>query len=312
MPQTRSQKAISERNSQNASHQHFNTPKKARLRQAIKSLQEHGEWDGSYTKSGIFKELGISKTQGYAILRERSHTERTFPFGPEEETRGAKHVISRMRSRSMSWETVGYEAGLGNVSARTIQRAMGRSDYHKCVACRRGWVSEDLAKRRVEFAKIMLSKYPNPDQWKHVRFSDEVHFGLGPQGHLLIIRKPGERYCQDCIQEARDPREEDKKKLHAWAAVGYDFKSELVFYNIPTNHNGKMTMKVYEEEILDKHVLPWIQAGQNFVLEEDRDSGHGIGPNNRIKTWKATHGLNSYFNMSGSPDLSPIENAWQL
>ena len=93
-------------------------------------------------------------------------------------------------------------------------------DYHKCVACRRGWVSKNLAERRVEFARRMLAKYPTPEHWKKIRFSDEVHFGLGPQGKLMIIRKPGQRYCHNCIQEARKPDEADEKKLHAWAAVG--------------------------------------------------------------------------------------------
>ena len=31
------------------------------------------------------------------------------------------------------------------------------------------------------------------NDWKKVRFSDEVHFGRGPQRKLRIIRKPGER-----------------------------------------------------------------------------------------------------------------------
>jgi hypothetical protein len=120
-----------------------------------------------------------------------------------------------VEERAMTWLALGEEAGLNGVSERTIQRAMGRLDYHKCVACQRGWVSKDLARRRVEFAERMLAKYPNPDQWKRVRFSDEVHFGLGPQGKLMIIRKPGERYCRNCIQEEREPEEADKKKLHA-------------------------------------------------------------------------------------------------
>ncbi len=46
----------------------------------------------------------------------------------------------------------------------------------------------------------MLERYPNPEDWDHVRFSDEVHFGWGPQGKLRVIRKPGQRYCFDCVQ----------------------------------------------------------------------------------------------------------------
>jgi len=55
-----------------------------------------------------------------------------------------------VEERAMTWLALGEEAGLNGVSERTIQRAMGRLDYHKCVACQRGWVSKDLAERRVE------------------------------------------------------------------------------------------------------------------------------------------------------------------
>jgi hypothetical protein len=42
--------------------------------------------------------------------------------------------------RSMSWDTLAYELGL-DVSTQTIRRAMGTLDYHKCIACRKGWVN---------------------------------------------------------------------------------------------------------------------------------------------------------------------------
>jgi hypothetical protein len=101
---------------------------------------------------------------------------------------------SDIETRSMTWETLGYEAGL-DVSVDTIKRAMGSLQYHKCIACRKGWVSSDLGKRRKVWASTMLDRYPELEDWKRVRFSDEVHFSLGPQGRLIVIRRPGERYC---------------------------------------------------------------------------------------------------------------------
>ena len=44
-----------------------------------------------------------------------------------------------------------------------------------------------MKERRIEFSHKMLQLRPNPDDWKDVRFSDEVHFGLGPQRKLQII-----------------------------------------------------------------------------------------------------------------------------
>lgn len=49
---------------------------------------------------------------------------------------------------------------------------------------------------------------------------------------------------------------------------------------------------------------------QDFVIEEDGDSGHGPGKSNIVRTWKQEHGLEFYFNCHNSPDLAPIENYW--
>jgi len=146
-----------------------------------------------------------------------------------------------VQDRAMTWDTLAYEAGLENVSARTVKNTMGSLDYHKCVACQKAYVSPHLAERRKAWAKTMLERYPNPEDWKHVRFSDEVHFSLGPQGRLMIIRRPGERHCPDCTQTEPPQKEADKKRVHAWGSIGWDFKSSLKFYEIPSNKNGKMT-----------------------------------------------------------------------
>jgi hypothetical protein len=130
----------------------------------------------------------------------------------------------------------------------------------------------------------LLQRYPLPEDWKHVRFSDEVHFEFGPQHRLRIIRKPGQQYCTSCLQEADSPQKADEKRLHCWAAVGYDFKSPIHFYNVPSNGNGKMSQSVYIDQILEPIVKPWLDRGDKFVLEEDRDSGHGPGKSNIVRT----------------------------
>ena len=93
------------------------------------------------------------------------------------------------------------------------------------------------------------------------------------------------------IQEHNEPAEKDKKRYHCWAAVGHNFKSEIYFYEVPGNTNEKMSQQVYIDQILDPIVKPWIQAHQDFVLEEDGDSGHGPGKSNIVRTWKENMGL---------------------
>jgi hypothetical protein len=77
-----------------------------------------------------------------------------------------------------------------------------------------------------------------------------------------------------------------------------------------------MTGAFYRDHILEPVVKPWIKHDPSFVLEEDRDSGHGIGGKDRgatklVNAWKRENNLKCYFNCTGSPDLAPIENAWQ-
>ena len=54
------------------------------------------------------------------------------------------------------------------------------------------------------------------------------------------------------------------------------------------------------------------ERGDEFVLEEDRELGHGTGKTrNAVKKWKEDHYLKYYFNCASSPDLAVIENCWQ-
>jgi hypothetical protein len=319
MPITRARKIRLAENS-HPGYKHHDTPTKARVLGACEYLDAKGI---KGQKASVFRQFNVSNARGWEILREGRDRRRFGVDSCPPETRGRPPIISpedlrRMErlvedsdaeGRSMSWETLAYESGL-DVSGRTVKRAMGTLNYHKCLACRKGWVNKATATNRKQYAELMYSRYPHKTDWYHVRFSDEVHIGLGPQGHLRIIRKPGERYCTDCIQHANEPNEQDKKKLHAWAAIGYCFKSPLIFYNIESNTNGKMTQKAYIDQILNPIVKPWIQHHKSFVLEEDRDSRHGTSDHNIVRDWKRQNNLTSYFNCSSSPDLAPIENAW--
>ena len=87
-----------------------------------------------------------------------------------------------IEAHRFTWEQLGNEVGL-DCSGRTVQRTMGTMNYHKCIACRKGWVNERHAERRVQYANTMLQRYPEPKDWQRVRFGDDVHFGWGLKGY---------------------------------------------------------------------------------------------------------------------------------
>ncbi|KAF1815643.1 hypothetical protein P152DRAFT_496270 [Eremomyces bilateralis CBS 781.70] len=131
----------------------------------------------------------------------------------------------------------------------------------------------------------------------------------------MIIRRPGERYCPQCVQRQGEVEQNAKNNVHVWGAVGYNFKSDLVTYDVPSNTTGEMAQQTYIDSILDPIVNPWIQNGHDFVLEEEQDSGHGPprARGNIVKEWKShsDHRLEHYFNCAGSPDLTIVEDAFQ-
>ena len=72
-----------------------------------------------------------------------------------------------IEARGLTWQQLGTEVGL-DVSRRTVKRALGTMAYHKCIACKKGWVNRQTAEKRVEHARIMLKRYPRPKYWHHV------------------------------------------------------------------------------------------------------------------------------------------------
>ncbi|KAL8296168.1 hypothetical protein RB594_003633 [Gaeumannomyces avenae] len=271
---------------------HHNTPKRARIQAVADYLDSHSI---PYNKSDLFRREGVSRRSGLEILAEdRTLDARTFHNRPGgTETRGRKPIFSeedidKMEAtiiengydgRSLTWAELPAAAGLDKqASVNTIRKAMQTRQFRSCLSCQRQFLSEKAKAKRVEYARRMLENYGSKENWYHVRFSDETHFGWGPGGRARVLRRPWERDCPDCVQEMNEPPDEkDIKRVHAWAAVGYNFKSGLVWYNVPSNDNGKMTLQVYRDEILEPVVGAWLRDGQDFVLEEDNDSGHGTG-----------------------------------
>lgn len=92
-------------------------------------------------------------------------------------------------------------------------------------------------------AEKALEERPNKEDWRDIRFSDEWHAMCGQSRQVHVIRRPGERYCPACIQEEQIPARKDDSRFtaHFWGAIGYNFKSELIQYDVPSNDNGKMT-----------------------------------------------------------------------
>ncbi len=158
----------------------------------------------------------------------------------------------------------------------------------------------------------MLKRYSTKQHWESVCFSDEIHFDYESQSKLQIIRKPEQRYCMNCIQEQDSSKDKDLKRQHCWAAIEHEFKLNIYFYDVSENTNEKLTLKIYLKQILKSIVKLWINSHSRFVLEKNDDSDHDTDSKNIVRIWKQKNKLKHYFNYASSPDLSSVENMWQL
>ncbi|KAL9036867.1 MAG: hypothetical protein Q9214_005949, partial [Letrouitia sp. 1 TL-2023] len=136
-------------------------------------------------------------------------------------------------AKTLPWSQLPGKAGVDLVGGKHQWRSISRRLKKHATTTR----------KRREYAKKMLEERPKPEHWEDVLFTDGCYFGFGPEGKGMIIRREGERYEPKHVQlRGRRPNKEEKPpRVHAWAAVGYNFISNLYFYEVPTNENGKIS-----------------------------------------------------------------------
>ncbi|KAI5780561.1 hypothetical protein EDC01DRAFT_718822 [Geopyxis carbonaria] len=208
---TPSKRLIDELDNHHEPYKHYNTPQRAQLHGAIASLDKQGV---VYIKTDVFAEHGFSTAVvGAAIELYRKQR-------INKRRRGRKRIFTPaimremqriirdygMEGRRLTWKSLAYEAGIV-ASENTIRTAMGTLNYRYCRGCKKGWVDPATAKDRLQWSRVMKQKYPNPEDWEIIRFSDETHFDYGNGNDLdFVLCKPGEREtCIDCRSEESPP-----------------------------------------------------------------------------------------------------------
>ena len=160
--QTRAGKTRSEFYAQNASHSHYDTPKKVELKTQIEGYNRRGPTDTTPTKSSIYRRVEVPYGSSYR-LQNAQNVRRVGSVPEHPETRGRrskltpkdlKTVEELIRNygnvkRRLNWKELVHEADL-DCSGRTLRRHMGSLDFRRCIACRATWVSPKHAIRRLE------------------------------------------------------------------------------------------------------------------------------------------------------------------
>ena len=136
-------------------------------------------------------------------------------------------------------------------------------------------------------------------QWDRIVWTDESRFCLRViNGRLRVWRLPGERFHDDVVI----PRVQGGGgSVLVWAAIWTGGRSELLHVQ------GNLTGLVYRN-LLD-HFAEEYRADlpEHWILQDDNAPPHRAAV---VQEFKENQGIQSLPWPANSPDLNPIEHAW--
>jgi hypothetical protein len=113
------------------------------------------------------------------------------------------------------------------------------------------------------------------DQWKHVSWSNKATFETGKRGKIWVTRRLEEKNCQDYIQSVY---RSGRVSVMVWAAIGWNWKSKLVFLERKEEKRG-ICSTAYIEQVLEAIIGPYyaslsLEEQEKFIFMEDGAKVH--------------------------------------
>ncbi|RFU30485.1 hypothetical protein B7463_g5848, partial [Scytalidium lignicola] len=273
-----------------------------------------------YSKRHAAEKLGVSEETAQGWLKKGDRVQKT--------TGRPRSIPDSTVLAIIQWFTGHYERRIFSpkqikkefnlkVSRPTILKALARFGYHYHVPdCKPG----TSAKNRLLCWIFSIANWDRPLwYWRNGIYTDETIACTDMLRRQRLLRARGERQRLDCIQFTFHS---GHKSVMAWAAIRYNYKSELYFVSYEGEGKG-FTQQKYAKQILQgllKEIFEDLEKGYKtpgtYWCVEDNSRMHG--KKDTVRNKGICNGIRIKCHIKSidwppqSPDLNPIENIWQV
>ncbi|PPR07271.1 hypothetical protein CVT26_012431 [Gymnopilus dilepis] len=195
----------------------------------------------------------------------------------------------------------------GNLSEGTIRNVLDEHGYHRRIARKVPYLTDDHKRKRKHWAE--LYRRFRKRQWRKPIWSDECYIYLGDsRGKVYVTRLAEEEYNENCLV----PKfKQSSLRVMIWGCIAKGKKGPLVVLEYPGGKGGGMNSERYITQVLEGALKPFFQelkqARRGPIFQQDGAASHR---SKETLKWLSDHGIPLMDHPPNSPDLSPIEPVW--
>jgi transposase len=260
------------------------------LHQGGYSLSQAARWSGVDVRTVARWWSRFLETRSVPLKPKAGRTRKTSSRADRLLGRLAKaHRFATARGLLQYWKQ--------QVSIWTVYRRLREQGFRRCRPVKRPLLTLRHRQLREQWA-MQRSLWRQP-QWDRIVWTDESCFRLRTMdGRLRVWRQPGERFRQDVVI----PRVQGGGgSVMVWAAIWTGGRSQLFHVQ------GSLTGTAYRD--LLQHFLDHYRADlpKRWILQDDNAPPHRAAV---VQEFKRNQGIQCLPWPANSPDLNPIEHAW--